>query len=404
MSASRSNLVNPVSKWEIPQRLVAIKAYGWDWMNKFGLSMREGADSLHQNGCDWVLVENRIDPRVIRLHDDGGPQQKFDDRTWTAELQNRGLRVLQTTAMFFDAAAYANNLELRPVNQRGETAPEVGWYRGINPTDERYLSWKIDKICSMVEKTKPDGLFVSFFRFPGFWELWLPSSDGFAGTSRSAIDDYGYDRQSIELFEECLGYEIDERDLESKRRAISHELRQEWVAWKCNTIYEIAQRLRREVRSVKPDIELMLNGFGLCDEHFDNAVKEVLGQDLRLLSSRYENFELMFYFQIQKRDPAVWIPKRLAEIEHDLSELDHKPTVLVDLQAGAEYLDPIYKEGERAQRISRFEWRAALQATAATSANGVLVYSWRHLLTDTASNGGFTRDLLAYKNGDFEAA
>ena len=85
-----------------------------------------------------------------------------------------GLRVYQTTALFFDPELLQSFPDARPVDANGD--PDIGfdWYLGICPTHDGYLAAKIDRLQRVAAELEPDGLFLSFTRYPGFWENWVP--------------------------------------------------------------------------------------------------------------------------------------------------------------------------------------------------------------------------------------
>jgi hypothetical protein len=171
-------------------------------------------------------------------------------------------------------------------------------------------------------------------------------------------------------------------------------LRPEWTAWKCGLIAQVARTLRAAAERACPGITVLLNGFGLGTTDFGNVVEEVLAQRFGDLESPIDHFELMFYFQILRKDPESWIPQRIAEAKSATNR-----TVLAGLQAGAEYLEPQYASGGRARTVTDAEWSAALRATAKSAADGVVVYSWRDLLADDLSGGSRIPTLLNYKHG-----
>ncbi len=356
--------------------VVGVKSYGYDWANVHGLSMTEAADRLVRHGADWVLVQNDLDPLPGSAVDQRLPGGGYSDLAFRELLRERGRRVFESTSVFFTPDEPA----LVPLGSDGRPFTRTSWYVGICPSDERYLARKAERIAEVVARFDPDGVFVSFIRFPGFWELWMPE------TRRADIVEYCFCSRCLGLFEEATGVSASAAEL-------TGELRPLWTAWKCALIASAVRTLRDAARSVKPDVEILVNGFGLGGDDFGNAVEEVLGQRFADLDAVTDHYELMFYFQIQRRDPAQWIPRRLAEARRTTNR-----TVLACLQGGAEYLEPEFAAGRRDREITDDTWRAALRA--ATDADGVLVYSWRDLLADEARGGSRVRTLLEYRAGE----
>lgn len=353
---------------------MGVKAYGYDWCSS--MSVSQAADTMVRQGVDWALVQNQIDPLPGSAVSQLPPAGSYTDSAFRDALGSRGVRVFQSTSVFFDPAGFAARPDLRPVDQHGRVFEPFGWYVGVCPSDQSYLARKADRIASVVSSLRPDGIFLSFIRFPGFWELWMPD------TARSSIAEYCFCARCLDRFALETGHET--RDVAT----IIHELRGEWTAWKCSLIASAAAVLRSAAMEVDPTITVVLNGFGLGSADYSNAVEEVLAQRFADLDPYIDHYELMFYFQIQRRDPYSYISARIAEARKQTSR-----TLLACLQGGAEYLEPEFASGGRKRSISDEDFRAALRGSA--EADGVLVYSWRDLLADPSR----VVALLDYKNG-----
>lgn len=376
-------------------RIIGVKAYGWDWSSVYGLSMKDAAQTLNDQGINFVAAQNLIDPLPGSAVDQAPPRSGYSDRDWTKHLQDQGMRVLQTTACFFQPDEFTKHPDLRPIDQYGETFKQFSWYVGICPTSPDFLDRKEATVRAALAETQPDGVFLSFFRFPGFWELWLPDAPGFEGTSRRDIREFCFCPRCLALFEDFCG-EFEQRGTAVESATfILENLREEWTQWKITVISSLARRFAAATREeLGPNADVMLNGFGLLDSHFDNAVREVLGQSIPELEDSISIFELMFYFQIQKRDPRTWIPERVAEVRQQTTR-----PILADLQGGAEYTEEIYAAGKRSDTITAREWYDALCGVHESGADGVLIYSWRDLLNDSAKGGSRVQDLLKYRDG-----
>lgn len=368
--------------------IVGVKSYGWQWATDHGLGMTQAARRMASHGVDWALVQNLIDPLPGSAVAQVPPEGAYDDAGWVAELKNQGIRTYQSTAVTFSPEEFGASADMRPISATGEEFRPFTWYYGICPSSPEYLERKADRFAEAVARTRPDGVFLSFLRFPAFWELWLPE------TTRAEIDEYCFCQRCTGLFEDRTGEQLPAGIVE-RAKVLTGELRPQWTDFKCGLVAEIAGRLRQAAESVRPGVDVILNSFGIRNADYDNAVHEVLAQRFAELDPVIDHYELMFYFQIQKRDPVSWIPARIAEARGQTSR-----TLLACLQGGAEYLEDVYLPGGRKREITAQDWRDALGAVAASGADGVLVYSWRDLLADQTAGGTRVSDLLAYKAGD----
>lgn len=342
-------------------KVVGVKAYGYDWCSEF--SVAEAASLMVSQGIDWALVQNQIDPLPGSAVSQQPPGGSYTDLAWRNALGDRDIRVFESTSVFFDPVSFAADPSLRPVDQHGVTFEPFGWYVGVCPSDRSYLSRKADLVASVVSSLRPDGVFLSFIRFPGFWELWMPD------TPRASISEYCFCARCVSRFAYETGNET------TSPQTILAELRPEWTAWKCAIIAEAASVLRSAALDVDPSLDVLLNGFGLGAPDYSNAVEEVLGQRFSALDPYIDYYELMFYFQIQRRSPYPYVSSRIAEARG----LTSRP-LLACIQGGPEYLEPEFASGGRARVVTDADFRDALRGAA--EADGVLVYSWRDLLAE----------------------
>jgi hypothetical protein len=370
-------------------RVMAVKSYGFEWSTRFGLTDVEAAMRIASHGFDQVLVQNLIDPLPASAVEQEHPAGAYDERRFRDALRGHGLRVFESTSAFFQPAVFEARPDLRPIDARGRTMRRFGWYVGLCPTSAEYLAGKAALIEEVVTTFEADGLFLSFIRFPSFWELWMPE------TSRAEIDEYCFCPRCLGFFADATGHALPDRPVPEVARLIQHELRAEWTRWKCGVIADCVAGLKAAAVRSRPGLEVMINGFGFSASDYGNAVEEVLGQDIELLSAHAEHFELMFYHQILRREPRSWISRVVAQTRPRTDR-----TLLACLQGSADYLDPMYAPGRRNPAIPVDEFTLALRTVLESEADGLMVYHWNDILADEeAGHGGMVRALRAFKEG-----
>ena len=370
-------------------RIVAVKNYGFEWYLAFGLSERDAAARMARQGIDWVAVQNLRDPLPTSDVRQELPGPPYEDRRFRDSLRERGLRVFEATAVFFRPDAYAAQPDLRPVDSSGAIMEPFGWYVGLCPSSPEYLASRAAIMEEVASTLQPDGVFLSFIRFPGFWELWMPE------TKRAQIREYCFCERCTRRFEAETGHVLPEGSIPARALVLQQDLRAEWTAWKCRLIASVVATLGNAARRGRPGAEVMVNGLALGVGDYGNAVAEVLGQRLEDLSEHADAIELMFYHQILRRDPAAWIESLIREARPRSSR-----TLLACLQGKPAYLGPLYAEGRRAPEIAVAEFVAALRAVAVSSADGVMVYHWVDFLeNELQGNRRMVRALRAFKDG-----
>ena len=362
-----------------------MKVYDYQWSTTFGMDATTAAGELAQDGVETVLVRNVIDPLPTSGVDQEGylgsgePPSVATDRAWSDALHAAGLRVYQTTPLFFDPELLQAFPDARPIDANGNPDAGFDWYLGVCPTHEGYLSAKIDRLQAVAAQLEPDGLFLSFTRYPGFWENWVP----------------GYTFTNADRFcfcPRCRGRFSRERDVDlgpdnaaAQARRILAEHGAAWTEWRAARIVEALDRIAAVVRAERPDMQIMLNTLAFPASEFDglDVRKEIAAQDLSALRGSVDRFELMTYLQILDR-PDAWLETVITDARRAVPDRPLYCTLQVA---------PLYTEGVHAGRGRNEEITAGeLDRTARTAleagADGLVFYHWTDFLVDEAAGGG----------------
>ncbi len=359
--------------------LVATKLYGYDWWPAPGRQdpYEVVADALADAGTTLVLVQNQLDPLPASDVQQVPPAGQYDDLRLREVLRERGIRCFEATSMFFQPEVYRQRPGLRPVGADGAEHVPIGWYVGLCPSSEEYLEERARELQRVVADLHADGLFLSFIRFPGFWETWTP------GTERAAVPEYCFCPRCRLRFALDTGVRLPAEPAEAAA-VLQGPLREEWTAWKCGLIASTVRVVREAVTQVSPGIEVMINlvppfsGGGL-----DGVGEEVLGQRVESLAPAAEHFEVMVYHQILKRRPRDWIPEVVTTLRDRTAR-----TIIPCLQVRPTYLDGIYARADRSPRIGPGEFAECVSAVAASPADGIMTYHWSDVLAEDAVSGG----------------
>jgi hypothetical protein len=300
------------------------------------------------------------------------------DRAWSDALRAAGLRVYQTTALIFDPGLLQSFPDARPVDANG--APDAGfdWYLGVCPTHDGFLAAKIDRLQRVVAELEPDGVFMSFTRYPGFWENWVP------GYAFSNADRFCFCPRCRARFGEDLGLELPPGDTATQARVILEEYGTVWTTWRAQRIVEVVGRIGAAVRAVRPDLEIMLNTLAFPASDFDglDVRRAIAAQDLGMLRGSVDRFELMTYLQILDR-PDSWLEPVVADARRALPD---RP-LYCTLQVAPLYTDGIHAGRGRAAEITAEELDHSARAALAAGADGLVFYHWTDFLVDEAAGG-----------------
>jgi len=225
--------------------VVAVKNYGFEWYLRHGLSESEAAAAMVRQGIDWVVVQNLRDPLPTTAVIQQMPGPPYEDRRFREALRQRGLKCFEATAVFFRPQAYEAHPDLLPVDAQGRTMERHGWYVGLCPTSPAYLAERVAVMQEVVATLQPDGVYLSFIRFPGFWELWMPE------TRREDISEYCFCERCLARFSEEMGHELPAGTTAERSALILGELRADWTRWKCDVIAGVARTLESGIERAR---------------------------------------------------------------------------------------------------------------------------------------------------------
>jgi hypothetical protein len=361
-----------------------MKVYDYQWAASFGMDAATAAAELVRDGIDTVLVRNQIDPLPTSGVDQaaylasGASVSVATDRAWSDALRAAGLRIYQTSALFFDPELLLSFPDARPVDANG--APHVGfdWYLGVCPTHDGYLAAKIDRLQHVATELEPDGHFLSFTRYPGFWENWVPDY------TFTNADRFCFCRRCRARFSEDLRLDLPPGDAATQARVILEEHGAAWTAWRARRIVEVIDRIAAAVRAERPHLEIMLNTLAFPASDFDgiDVLREIAAQDLAELRGSVDRFELMTYLQILDR-PDSWLETVVADARGALPD---RP-LYCTLQVAPLYTDGIHAPSGRAVDITAEEFDRSARVALAAGADGLVFYHWTDFLFDEAAGG-----------------
>jgi uncharacterized lipoprotein YddW (UPF0748 family) len=281
--------------------------------------------------------------------------------------------------MFYDPQALEADPSLRPVGPDGRQMEKIDWYQGIAPSMQAFVDRKVAAIEYAVRELAPEGIFLSFTRWPGFWELWMPNR------TRQDFAEYSYDPHTLSRFVRETGVNLQDRTKARAARWIEANARQAWTDWKCQVVTDVVRQVRSAGRRIRPDLQIMLNTLPFGAQGFDGAQKKVFGQRIEDLAEVVDTFEVMTYHQILGR-PVSWIPKAGKEVQQRSGR-----RTICTIQASPLYLDGIYARANRSPTLDDKEFAQALDAVKSAGLDGAAVFTWSDLLATALEQGNSRR-------------
>jgi hypothetical protein len=296
------------------------------------------------------------------------------DKEFRNALAEVNIKYWATVCTFFNPEAITKNPELRPLGSNGLPMEIEDWYIGIPPSMDAYLQNQVENIHQAVRELQPDGVFLSFTRWPGFWELWMPESQA------TDFPEYSFDPQTLAKFVRDTGLSLPDLKPDKISEWIRINIHDQWIEWKCNLVVDVIRQVKEVSQKELPDVEIMLNTLPFQSKDYDNAREKVFGQNIELLKKVVDIFEVMTYHQILKR-PVDWMAEAGAEVK-----ARSKRKTVCTIQAEPLYLEGMHSREKRSPIIGDNEFREAVDLIEAEGLDGVVVFVWSDLLKDVFLN------------------
>lgn len=359
-----------------------VKIYDNDWFIRYGWEPERLADFLSALNVSYVIAQSRylpMDNSAVNSSVSEADQiryAKLDDVMLRELLRERGVDYIAVENICFDPAYAAAHPEDLPLDQFGDRHEQVDWYIGIPPDRSRNIAAKAAKLKAAVQALEPDEIHLGFIRWPGFWETWLPGED------RKEKPEYCFAPQTIERFNAFAGLTLAPDRTLLNAQKIMADYRDAWTDFKCRATRDAIATIRSVVEEGRESIPVSINTVPLFDDEFENAAKEVFGQDWNLLGEVVDTFEVMSYHQIMKRD-TQW-PKDVGEHIRAISGC----AAISTIQVSPLYLEGMHKERGRSTTLNSDEFCDMLNALETAEVDGVCIFTLTEMMDRMETEDG----------------
>ncbi|MEZ2127710.1 MULTISPECIES: hypothetical protein [unclassified Sinorhizobium] len=351
-----------------------VKIYDNDWFLRHRLTPEKAADLLADWGATYVIAQSKFLPMpnsavTSSVSDvDRAAYEALDDVVFRELLRERGIAYFACLNICFDPLFSQTHPELVTIDQWGKPGRQQDWYVGLPPDREENLAHKIGLLERGVAALQPDAVHLGFIRWPGFWETWLD------GDARSDKPEYCFSKETLQRFNRDTGRDVPIADPIDASTLILSQHRDAWTRWKCEKTVKAIARIRDALAPIKQGLQYSINTLPFFRSDFDNAVEEVFGQDMSMLASVVDIFEVMAYHQILAKS-ELWP----AEVASDIIRRSGQKAICT-LQGSALYLDGMHAGRGRRAEITADEFARALEALESSAVEGVCVFTFTDLL------------------------
>ncbi len=219
------------------------------------------------------------------------------DNSIIDELHKQGIKAYAQMKVFFGKDHWIEHPESRPKLSNGNLAEINGWYAGVCPTQEWLIERKVKEAEEIAKKYQIDGLWLDFIRWPTKWEGKEPDIQR-ACFCNSCLERFQKEKQitipkGLKSTEEISAW-------------IYKNCSQKWYEWRCAVITDTIRKIRNAVTKHRKNAIIGVFVVPWKEEDFDNAIYNVIGQDIEKLSVLIDVFSPMSYHLLCHRD-VEWI-------------------------------------------------------------------------------------------------
>jgi len=326
-----------------------------------------GAKVYHPVRSPQELVEfaKSLGLNTIFVGDELANSLPFREQCRTARLKY--FLIIRT---FNDPEAARQDPTLVSIDRDG-TPGRRGDDAMICPSRDDFRHAKVEGIKAAIQRLKPDGVTLDYFRFFIYWEAVDPHK------GPGDFPAFCFDRACLKDFVDSSGVKLRNTtvaDSVANNRPLIDEIwrehRDAWYEWRVRRIEKNAKEMTGSIRKEFPGLPIVLHAVPWTRDEFGGAREKIVGQNFRLLTPYFDYVSPMAYSALTHRGPG-WVEKL------DRSLLAEVPAekLLPSIEAGPDgpefpSMPPAHYEGDL---------KAALKAK-----TGVVLYHLELLLDDPA--------------------
>jgi hypothetical protein len=239
-----------------------------------------------------------------------------------------GLKYFLIIRTFNDPEAAKADPTLVSIDREGRAARRADDVM-ICPSRADFRRAKLERIRAAIERLRPDGVTLDYFRFFIYWEGVDPR------TGPVDFPAFCFDRSCLRDFLTSAGLKLRHltvADSLDANRELIDEIwgghREAWYGWRVRRIAENAQQFAGFIRQEFPRLPIVLHAVPWTRDEFDGAREKIVGQDVRLLAPFFDYVSPMAYSALTRRGPG-WVGKLDRELLTEVPAAKLLPSIEV---------------------------------------------------------------------------
>ena len=253
-----------------------------------------------------------------------------------------------------------------PVDETGQPSPRQSWFLGICPTNESFVTSKLEALKQLVVTHRIDGVWLDYLHWHAQFEEPKP-----------LLPETCFNESCITKFQEQTGIRVKGTRPQEWAREVLRNHTYQWRSWRCAVLADFARRCREVLWQHASHMQLGNFQCAWRDEEYGGARRAILGLDLKILADIFDVMSPMAY-HARSGHSVRWVEQNIRWLSNDLKlkgAAVEKPRIWPIVQA---WSDP------NGESVSPEQFERVLQSGLSGAATGVMMFTLAAVAEDEA--------------------
>ncbi len=244
-----------------------------------------------------------------------------------------------------------------PIDEKGQRSPKQTWFLGICPTNETFLTARLEALKQRVTSHKLDGVWLDYLHWHAQFE-----------DPKPRLPETCFNESCVKRFQEESGITVKGIRPEEWARDILGKHQQRWRDWRCSVVVNFARSCREILWQHAPHLLLGNYQCAWRDDEYGGARRKTLGLDLRSMAQVFDVMSPMLYHG-RSGHSTGWVSQNVKWLCNEL-RLTGTPSERLKVWPIVQaWSDP------NGQKVSPEEFEKVLWGGVAGCARGVMMFT-----------------------------
>lgn len=323
-------------------------------------SFWEKGARLDDYGINAIFVHSGAinEPLVRRARSEGAKVfaefATFNGNGWLTRREGDRERVLEEHA------------DAWPIDETGQRSPRQTWFLGVCPTNEAFVTSKLEALRQLVTTQRLDGVWLDYMHWHAQFE-----------DPKPRLPETCFNESCVARFQEQAQVTVRGSKPEEWARDILKNHESGWRTWRCSVLADFARRCREVIWQYASHLLLGNYQCAWRDDEYGGARRRILGLDLTVLSQVFDVMSPMLY-HARSGHSSRWVEQNVKWLCSHL-EVKGNPTERLKVWPIVQaWSDP------NGEKVNAEDFEKVLRGGVAAGATGVMMFTLGSVVEDEA--------------------